>query len=243
MRSTTRLAACLFGLLLCTPPASSLAASAHTFVSGQKREVRYAASPGETNRLLVQVSSSSRLVRLTDDGAPVTAGPGCQNVLVSVVECTIPSRVLLVQADLGDGDDRAHAVTTDPQAAQVDIVGGPGNDVLRGDGPTRFDFGGRAGHDTLIGGAGPDVLGGGLGPDLLDGRAGDDLLFGHDGPDVLKGRLGVDRLFGGGGRDKLDARDQPPASDAVVSCGPGVDLATEDASDRPKTTGCEAIHL
>jgi hypothetical protein len=243
MRSTTRLAACLFGLLLCTSPASSLAASAHTFVSGKKHEVRYTASPGETNQLLVQVSSSSRLVRLTDDGAQVTAGPGCQNVSVNVVECTIASRVLLVQADLGDGDDRAHAVTTNAQAAQVNVVGGPGNDVLRGDGPTRFNFGGRTGNDTLIGSAGPDVLGGGPGGDVIDGRAGDDLLFGHDGPDVLKGRLGVDRLFGGDGRDKLDARDQPPASDAVVSCGPGVDLATEDFSDRPKTTGCEAVHF
>jgi hypothetical protein len=243
MRSTTRLATCLLGFLLCTPAESSLAASAHTFVSGKKHEVRYAAAVGEANRLLVQVSASSRLVRLTDDGAQITAGAGCRNLDVSVVECSIPSRVLLVQANLGDGDDRAHAVTPNARAAQVDIVGGLGNDVLRGDGPTRFDFGGREGHDTLIGGAGPDVLGGGPGPDVLDGRAGDDLLFGHDGPDVLKGRLGVDRLFGGAGRDKLDARDQPPAADAVVACGPGPDLATEDAGDQPRTTGCETVHL
>ena len=86
------------------------------------------------------------------------------------------------------------------------------------------------------------MLRGGLGQDVLDGRAGDDLLIGDQGPDVLKGRLGVDRLFGGEGRDKLDARDKPAAADAVVSCGPGPDLATEDPADRPNTAGCEAIH-
>ena len=235
-------AVCLLVASLYALPADSRAAGAQTFVSGPKHEVRYKAAPGEPNQLLVQVSTTSRMVRFTDNGASVSPGPGCEGVSANVVDCRIPTRVRLVQVDLGDGDDRVHAVTPNPQAAQVNVRGGQGHDVLRGDGPTRFDFGGGDGPDTLIGGAGPDVLRGGLGQDVLDGRAGDDLLIGDQGPDVLKGRLGVDRLFGGEGRDKLDARDKPAAADAVVSCGPGPDLATEDPADRPNTAGCEAIH-
>jgi Ca2+-binding RTX toxin-like protein len=223
-------------------PADALAAGAQTFVSGDKHEVRYSAAAGETNRLLVQVSTTSRLVRLTDEGAAISPGSGCESVSANSVDCRIGTRVRLVQVELADGDDRAVAVTLNGQAAQVNVVGGRGQDYLRGDGPTRFNFGGRAGRDTLIGDDGPDVLRGGSRDDVLDGRAGGDLLIGDDGTDVLKGRTGVDRLFGGLGQDKLDARDQPAAADAVVSCGPGRDLATEDRVDAAKTVGCETIH-
>jgi hypothetical protein len=51
----------------------------------------------------------------------------------------------------------------------------------------------------------------------------------------------VDRLFGGSGFDRLDARDQHATADAVVSCGSGTDLATEDSVDAPRTVGCERI--
>jgi Ca2+-binding RTX toxin-like protein len=236
-------AAGLLGAMSAALPADSLAAGASTFVSGQKHEVRYNAASGETNRLLVQVSTTSRLVRLTDEGAAISAGPGCESVSPNRVDCRIATRVRLVQVDLGDGDDRATAVTPNGQAAQVDIVGGSGHDYLRGDGPTRFNFAGRDGRDTLIGDDGPDLLRGGLGNDVLDGRADGDRLIGDEGRDVLKGRTGVDRLFGGLGSDKLDARDQPPAADAVVRCGPGLDLATADPVDVQNTTGCETIHL
>lgn len=228
--------------LMAAVPADALAADAQTFVSGDKHEVRYRAAAGETNRLLVQVSTASRLVRLTDQGAAISPGPGCESVSPNSVDCRIATRVRLVQVDLADGDDRAMAVTLNGQAAQVNVVGGRGQDYLRGDGPTRFSFGGRAGRDTLIGDDGPDVLRGGSEDDVLDGRAGRDLLIGDEGADVLKGRTGVDRLFGGLGPDKLDARDQPAMADAVVSCGPGLDLATEDPVDAAKTTGCETIH-
>lgn len=245
MRRPARSRVGFVALLAAVPavfPASSPAASAETFVSGPKHEVRYRAALGEVNRLLVQVSTTSRLVRLTDDGAEIKPGPGCESVSPSSVDCRIPTRVRLVQVDLSDRDDRAVAVTLNGQAAQVNIVGSRGDDQLRGDGPTRFNFAGRSGSDTLIGDDGPDVLRGDAGDDVLDGRAGRDLLIGDEGSDVLKGRTGVDRLFGGLGSDKLDARDRPPARDGVVSCGPGRDLTTEDRVDAPQTTSCEAIH-
>jgi hypothetical protein len=97
-------------------------------------------------------------VRLTDEGAAISPGAGCVSVSANSVDCRIGTRVRLVQVELADGDDRAVAVTLNVQAAQVNVVGGRGQDYLRGDGPTRFNFGSRAGRDTLIGDDGHDVL-------------------------------------------------------------------------------------
>jgi RTX calcium-binding nonapeptide repeat (4 copies) len=230
-------------LALSALPAESLAASAETVVSGEKRWVLYTAAPGEANQLLVEASTNGQAVRFTDPGAAIEPGSGCESAPGDRVVCRIEQGVLLVQADLGDGTDRADARTANAQAPQINIVGGDGNDVIRGHGPTRFNFSGRAGDDILAGSDGPDVLRGQAGQDFLSGRSGDDLLIGDAGRDVLRAGLGVDRLFGGLHGDKLDARDRPAARDAVVSCGSGSDLTTEDRVDRPKTTGCEIIKL
>jgi hypothetical protein len=74
-----------------------------------------------------------------------------------------------------------------------DIVGTPGNDVLRG----------TPKPDRICGFGGDDVLLGGDGWDELRGGAGNDRLVGGRGRDVLLGEEGADRLFGGGGRDTL----------------------------------------
>ena len=74
-----------------------------------------------------------------------------------------------------------------------DIVGTPGDDVLRG---TPKD-------DRICGFSGDDVLVGGGGMDELRGGAGNDRLVGGRGRDTLLGEEGADRLFGGGGRDTL----------------------------------------
>ena len=227
-------------IALAALPAGSLAATASTLVDGQRRWVLYDAGAGEVNDLLVQVSRSSRTVRLQDTGAAIEAGPGCRSVPPTWVYCSLDGlRVRLVQADLGDGDDRADAETLSADAAQVNIVGDVGDDVLRGHGPSRFALGGYAGDDVLVGSVGPDVLRGQAGADLISGRAGDDLMIGDEGRDVLRAGLGRDRLFGGVDGDRLDARDG--AQDAVVSCGEGTDATTQDTADRPKTVGCERI--
>ena len=247
MRNTTTIAICAATLLtlavvMSALPAVSLGASAHAYVSKPRHEVRYRAAPGRANRLLVEVWADSRQVRFTDEGARIVPGAGCESVTVHAVDCRIVTVVRFVRVALGDADDKATAVTGNPQVAEVDLAGARGEDYLRGDGPSRFSLFGGEGSDRLVGGRGPDVLRGWLGDDLLAGRDGDDLLIGGEGQDVLKGGPGVDLLIGGEGRDQLDARDQPPGADAVVSCGPGRDLATEDRIDQPKTVGCEAIH-
>ncbi|MBC7700394.1 calcium-binding protein, partial [Aquabacterium sp.] len=99
------------------------------------------------------------------------------------------------------------------------LMGGAGNDVLRGDASEADVAGQFHGNDTLDGGAGDDTLIGDGGADTLMGGDGNDTLYGDgfgsngttsdvasqwDGIDVLMGGAGDDVLYGGGGDDMLD---------------------------------------
>ena len=213
------------------------AGEASTVVSGDKRWVTYDAAPGEENRLLVQGSVGSTLVRLADTGADISAGPGRELDPQGRALCRIPDRVLLVQARLGGGDDRGAAITSNTQAAQVNITGGPGDDVLRGQAPSRFNFSGDDGNDNLVGGDGRDILRGRAGrASCPDARAG------TCSPAI---RVGTCCERGSGVIDS-SAAPTPTSStlatvDSVVSCGTGRDRTTADRIDRPKITGCEFI--
>ena len=77
------------------------------------------------------------------------------------------------------------------------LDGGPGNDILNGQG----------GNDRLIGGLGDDDLYGGKGHDVLNGDDGDDDLYGGEGHDRLNGGLGNDTLAGDAGNDFLIGSD------------------------------------
>ena len=112
------------------------------------------------------------------------------------------------------------ALGTDTLISIEGIIGGSGDDVLKGDaGANYFESGagqdfldGRGGDDTLIAGAGNDGLTGGDGNDTLDGGddddavlgdAGDDLLYGGAGRDYVVGGDGADRIYGGDGNDVI----------------------------------------
>ena len=83
------------------------------------------------------------------------------------------------------------------------VLGGVGNDEIRGSaGSERLEGGG--GDDTLIGGAGNDTLWGGDGADRLEGGAGHDYLYGEAGADILLGGEGRDTLRGDAGADHLE---------------------------------------
>jgi Ca2+-binding RTX toxin-like protein len=56
------------------------------------------------------------------------------------------------------------------------IIGGAGNDVLKGSSNASTILVGLAGNDTLIGGMQRDLLFGGAGADFINGSGGDDLL-------------------------------------------------------------------
>lgn len=96
------------------------------------------------------------------------------------------------------------------------VVGGDGNDTLRGD--DELDDGnfydGGDGNDSIIGSWGADTMHGGRGDDTLHdgswpeqfgdpGGALNDLLVGGPGNDLLDGRWGNDTLDGGHGDDTL----------------------------------------
>ena len=95
--------------------------------------------------------------------------------------------------------------------AETTLLGGPGNDVIRG-GSGRNHIIGRGGKDTLIGGAGDDNIESGVGDAKIYGLAGKDLIVaeggnnyidGGDDDDELHGGSGNDQIFGGTGNDRI----------------------------------------
>ncbi|MEM7543967.1 MAG: glycosyl hydrolase family 28-related protein [Pseudomonadota bacterium] len=121
--------------------------------------------------------------------------------------------------DGGAGNDHLcvqgeDGVVVDQAASSIERVsGGIGDDVFDGSGLLEATIqNGRAGDDTLIGGAGSDRQTGGEGDDLIQGGdgadnqragAGDDTLEGGSGADSLRGGAGEDLLEGGDGNDGL----------------------------------------
>jgi hypothetical protein len=95
--------------------------------------LRYAAAPGESNDVTAVRTGGG--VRVTDSGAPLTAGSECQQLSAHEALCRLPSHD--TSWELGDGDDRI---------AVPDLVGnvvscGAGFDVVENS-PT--------GEDALI---------------------------------------------------------------------------------------------
>jgi hypothetical protein len=115
------------------------------------------------------------------------------------------------------------------------VVGGSGDDFLRGDEAENFIRGGRGddvilgeyNFDEILGGSGADTLYGGLHPDVLEGGAGNDRAFGGPDFDAIKLGDGGDLAVGGGKRDR-------------VGCGSGWDRS-RGVGDR--LAGCEAVRL
>lgn len=154
--------------------------------------------------------------------------------------------------DAGPGDD---VVVAEAGGTSLDnVLGGPGNDVLRG-GTQDDTLLGGPGDDRLDGGTGRDLLAGGPGDDRLvggpaavvrwkrdldrlDGGAGDDVLRGGARGDVLFGRTGRDLLVGGPGPDVLDGGLDPDRLDArdggrdcLLRVGPGDGLLVDAGLD------------
>jgi hypothetical protein len=189
--------------------------------------VVFTGAPGEGNQLTVTWEAvgfrRSRFV-LRDEGAPLQAGQGCEQLDAQAAACTAGA---IGPMRLGDGDDRFVGSIVGTSAV---VSGGDGDDTLNSD---FGDMKGEAGADVLTGfrgsgGAGDDVLTvgsgfGGTGDDVLrcgpregfchfDGGPGDDRLtggaigdrlFGRRGDDVLRGGADFDTLRGGLGDDRL----------------------------------------
>jgi Ca2+-binding RTX toxin-like protein len=101
----------------------------------------------------------------------------------------------------------------------VSLVGGGGDDILRGLAAADFlHLSGNAGDDRVFGpaldasgGSGTDhvtdseFIYGGTGPDQLVGGGGEDWIEGEDGADVVLAGGGNDQVYGGPGANDIDA--------------------------------------
>jgi len=147
----------------------------------------YQAAPGEANHVTA-IRSATGAVTITDPGAIIVAGPGCNAVTDHEVHCPGNLETTLL---LGDLDD----TSTSSGNRTFRVEGGPGADTITGSfGFFHSAFGGP-GNDTLIGGPSFDALYGGEGADSL---------IGHEGDDILLPGQGDDNVDGGPGSDSID---------------------------------------
>ena len=162
------------------------------------------------------------------DADTFAGGEGIDTVTYAARTSAVVGTVGDENNDDGDATD-VNSLTSRADNIEGDVehvIGGPGNDVLRGNGLDNVLEGG-AGNDRINGGDGNDDLRGADGDDLINGAAGNDTLLGQGGNDPgLEGGSGDDLLDGGDGDDLLDGN---TGADSIVG-GPGGDAA--DYSDR-----------
>jgi Ca2+-binding RTX toxin-like protein len=134
-----------------------------------------------------------------------------------------------------DGPD--HLVSSN-QLFQI-VDGRGGSDVIVGRGAAYVG-------DALLGGPGNDVIRGDYWPERLEGGPGDDTIYGGVNRDTLIGGPGHDRLYGQGGTDTIYARDgERDLVDCGRNTGktnttPERDTAYVDRFDVVKN--CERVH-
>ena len=116
------------------------------------------------------------------------------------------------------------------------VRGTSGNDTFTGARPpnTITGFEGGPGNDVLVGNGAANVLDGGAGKDSVSGAGGADLLSGGTQDDAVVGGAGSDTMLLGAGDDSF-AADEGEAD--VVDCSTGTDPGTFDALD--SLTDCE----
>ena len=141
-----------------------------------------------------------------------------------------------LEADLGNASGTiVSSLGTDTLVSIEGIIGGSGNDVIKGSGADN-ELSGGLGDDTLMGMAGNDILRGGAGLDRIDGGDGNDKAYGGDGNDTVSGGAGDDTLYGEAGNDNLsgDAGNDVidgGVGDDLLSGGDGVDALTGGAGN------------
>jgi Ca2+-binding RTX toxin-like protein len=177
----------------------------------------YQAAPGEANNVTASRSTTGT-VTITDLGAIIVAGSGCNAVTDHEVQCPAIRETWLNLYDLDD--------TSTSTGRTFTVEGGPGADTITGS----FDF-----FHVAFGGTGNDTLIGGPSFDVLWGQAGADSLIGHEGDDDLQGGQGDDDLDGGPGSDRTDMHNAPAPVridlPAGIATGHGNDslISIEDA--------------
>ena len=171
------------------PPTFTLAATTQGAGTGTVTSVPAGISCGST---CITAFPAGSTVRLSASPAARSTFVGWSGACTGTGTC-----------DVRLGSDATVSALFEPAPAPArEIVGTPGDDVLRGT-PGADIIRGRGGNDTIRGGGGSDVIHGGAGQDRLIGGAGRDTLRGGYGRDTLFAREGeADILDGGRGRDR-----------------------------------------
>lgn len=109
-----------------------------------------------------------------------------------------------IKSIVADGADGNDSISIDEGvAANVNLQGGIGNDVLKAEGTGTATLNGGDGDDTLIGGIGTHTLNGGNGADDLTAGRGNAIIHGNAGNDTIVGGIGTNQLFGDANDDYI----------------------------------------
>ena len=207
----------------------------------------FTAAPGEANDVLAGTRANpdpdGRTLKVTDAGATITAGSGCEQIDAHSAWCPEPpfDGIPLIMR-LGDRDDRV-VVDDFFERAVVNVRGEGGNDDLH--------VGSSVGTSPIVdGGPGDDVLStatNSAGIPVLRGGSGDDEIaldearsgqaIGGDDDDVIRYAgfappPGTLRLDGGNGNDVYTyLLNFVPAA---MQPGPGIDTLDQSALEFPR---------
>lgn len=152
-------------------------------------------------------------------------------------------RTAPVRVNLADGAPDGEVNEGDVLRSITGVIGGRGDDDLRGDDQHNFLDGGPG--DDRVSGLGGDDLGmGGPGDDRISGHAGDDFIDGGTGRDVASGGAGRDLISGGPGRDTLLGGSGPDSlSSGDARCGSGYDQVWPDERPDLVARDCEQVRF
>ena len=176
-------------------------------------------SPGLAS--IIVITGGTDRIGARTPGPPITAGAGCMQVEIHVVEC-FASGPRIATVNLGDGDDR---LAYNFNAVNGSFVhAGDGNDDVQG-GTGSDSIDGEGGDDSLQGGGAEDAINGGPGNDTIGNfdDQGNDTMNGGDGNDriVAFRDQGADVYFGGAGTDLMD----------YISRDVGVNVSLDDVAN------------
>lgn len=166
-----------------------------------KGRVVFVATDQAANDL--RVSRRPGRLRFGDLASHITAGSGCHAVTPRLVSCNAQG-IDSAAVKLGPGADRV-ILRAQLRVGAIEVQGGPGDDVIRSEGPIVRAFGGP-GDDLIHGGPRGDTIHGGDGDDRLRSHNGGDIVSGDGGDDLLVGGAGHDLMYGGAGDDSLFGR-------------------------------------
>jgi Ca2+-binding RTX toxin-like protein len=220
-------------------------------------QIHYIARGEERNVIEVDLFDGFYYIK---DAVRMVAGPGCQHVPGNadrLVRCQ-GAGINLIHIYANAGSDVVND-TTPTVNIPMSILGGRGDDLIRGQNGNDYIHGGSgedsiygfagndevhggadenrltgdAGNDTIIGGSQKDTIDGYEGNDYVMADGGNDVVRGGDGDDTILGVNGNDSLAGGDGRDTLDGGAHHNSLDG----GPDFDICRNG----PKRTACEQI--